>query len=107
MKRTIWLTFLGCAALFVLNGRVAGADTPSAPPAAPGSVAEASSELHAAWTYCADEDGWCSFTGTRKVAYGARGVFAHISATDGVTCNNATFGDPLVGVRKGCWLWSD
>jgi hypothetical protein len=54
------------------------------------------------WAQCASENGSCSFSGTRQVRYGANGVYAYRSATDGIACDNATFGDPLYGVVKAC-----
>jgi len=54
------------------------------------------------WADCASENGSCSFSGTRQVRYGANGVYAYRSATDGIACDNATFGDPLYGVVKAC-----
>lgn len=54
---------------------------------------------------CADENGFCTFTGTRMVAYGANGVFTYQLATDGASCDYVTFGgDPLYGVHKSCYL---
>jgi hypothetical protein len=55
------------------------------------------------WVYCSAEDEYCAFTGTREVAYGAQGMFVYQTHTDGVGCNNDTFGDPLFGAVKHCW----
>jgi len=54
------------------------------------------------WTRCADEYGICSFSGTRQVRYGARGVYATRTATASIACNNQVFGDPLPGADKSC-----
>ncbi|WP_194842446.1 alpha-L-rhamnosidase C-terminal domain-containing protein [Endozoicomonas sp. OPT23] len=54
------------------------------------------------WTHCADENGTCTFTGTRKVRYGANGLFAEQTATGSIACNNSVFGDPISGVVKSC-----
>ncbi|WP_194842445.1 alpha-L-rhamnosidase N-terminal domain-containing protein [Endozoicomonas sp. OPT23] len=54
------------------------------------------------WTHCADENGTCTFTGTRKVRYGANGLFAQQTATGSIACNNSVFGDPISGVVKSC-----
>ncbi len=54
------------------------------------------------WTFCANENGTCSFTGTRQVRYGANNVFTYKVLTNGTACTNAVFGDPLVGVVKRC-----
>jgi uncharacterized protein (DUF1800 family) len=55
-------------------------------------------------TACAKEGRVCSFTGTHQVAYGASGKFAVLSLTGPAKCNNAVFGDPIVGVYKACHL---
>jgi hypothetical protein len=56
------------------------------------------------WVRCADE-GWnCSFDGTRRVRYGANGVYVSATFTDGVECSNGVFGDPLFGVVKACYF---
>jgi hypothetical protein len=62
-------------------------------------------ELPATWTPCAGENAFCSFTGsTLSVAYGANGAFSFRTLTNGTTCNNATFGDPVSGVVKSCFI---
>jgi hypothetical protein len=53
---------------------------------------------------CAQEDGRCRFTGTRVVYYGAGDRFAALVLTNGANCTNATFGDPVPGVRKACYV---
>jgi hypothetical protein len=67
---------------------------PSAPAATPAPTP--------VWNQCATENGRCSFTGTATVRYGANGVYATRTATNGIDCNNGTFGDPLNGVVKSC-----
>ena len=52
---------------------------------------------------CASEGGYCSFQGTATVYYGTRNRWVRRQVTGGVACNNATFGDPLVGVAKACF----
>jgi hypothetical protein len=54
------------------------------------------------WTACAKESGLCAFGGTHKVRYGANNQYAYQTATSSITCNNATFGDPIKGVAKSC-----
>jgi Glycosyl hydrolase family 26 len=55
------------------------------------------------WIFCVNEHEFCSFIGTREVRYGANGTFTEPRRfTDGVQCNNVTFGDPLPGVVKHC-----
>src|SRR5258708_617853 len=54
------------------------------------------------WTFCATENAVCSFTGTRLVRYGSGTTFVTRTFTNGVACNNSTFGDPLKYVVKHC-----
>jgi PA14 domain-containing protein/glycosyl hydrolase family 16 len=54
------------------------------------------------WIFCANEREFCAFSGTKEVRYGANGTYYFRRATDGIMCNNATFGDPLFGTRKWC-----
>ncbi len=54
------------------------------------------------WTQCASENGTCSFSGIRTVAYGANNAF-YYKATSSIACNNATFGDPIYGTAKFCY----
>ena len=55
------------------------------------------------WTYCAAENQQCTFAGTKEVRYGANGTFTTPRVFNStVSCNNATFGDPLRGVLKRC-----
>jgi len=54
------------------------------------------------WTYCAAENGTCSFTGTRDVRYGTATSFVTKTFTGSVKCSNSVFGDPAYGVVKSC-----
>jgi hypothetical protein len=54
------------------------------------------------WAFCANEDGTCTFTGTRRVRYGISGQYSILTKTSPVACNNATFGDPAPGLDKTC-----
>ena len=54
------------------------------------------------WTFCANEGGTCTFTGTRQVRYGAGSSWNTLTATNSIACNNATFGDPIQGTAKTC-----
>ncbi|PHP65458.1 hypothetical protein CSC94_19065 [Zhengella mangrovi] len=57
------------------------------------------------WVHCAKENDVCRFRGgSRQVRYGARGEYAYVTARSPVACNNQTFGDPLYGVVKDCWV---
>lgn len=44
-----------------------------------------------------------NFTDVATVAFGVNGQFNYLSATDGISCNDATFGDPDPGVAKACF----
>ena len=55
--------------------------------------------------FCSEEDQRCNFTGTKDVAYGANGAFFFRNGiNNGIDCNNGTFGDPISGVRKACYI---
>src|SRR5450830_573215 len=54
-------------------------------------------------TYCASENGTCSFTGTLEVWYGSGTKWAVAPVKNGVGCNNNVFGDPYPGVGKSCY----
>jgi hypothetical protein len=56
------------------------------------------------WTYCANEWGQCSFTGQALVEFGASGHFSGLTLNNGTLCANTIFGDPDVGVAKGCYF---
>lgn len=57
------------------------------------------------WTLCAGENSLCSFNGsTLTVAYGANGQYHYATVTNGITCNNANFGDPANGSVKACYI---
>jgi hypothetical protein len=54
------------------------------------------------WTFCANENQTCSFSGTRVVRYGAGTSFYTKIVTGTVSCSNGVFGDPLYGTAKHC-----
>ncbi|MBI4128474.1 MAG: PQQ-dependent sugar dehydrogenase [Parcubacteria group bacterium] len=54
------------------------------------------------WTFCANENQFCAFSGTRQVRYGANGSYFYKTFTNGTNCTNAVFGDPVRGVVKRC-----
>jgi spore coat protein U-like protein len=59
----------------------------------------------AGYTFCANENQRCNFSGTKDVAYGANGRFNYrYGVTGGIDCNNGTFGDPIPGVVKACYI---
>ena len=52
---------------------------------------------------CAGEGGFCSFSGTKQVRYGANSSFSYGTFSNGTNCTNAAFGgDPIYGVAKRC-----
>jgi hypothetical protein len=58
------------------------------------------------WSFCADENGSCAVTGTKRVRFGRDGSYAY-KIVDGnagaVACNSATFGgDPIPNTVKFC-----
>ncbi|MFL5997992.1 MAG: MGH1-like glycoside hydrolase domain-containing protein [Streptomyces sp.] len=60
--------------------------------------------LRAGYTRCAGEDGTCSFSGTRSVAYGA-GTYTYKTVTDSTACTSASFGgDPAENLVKSCYV---
>lgn len=59
-------------------------------------------ESPSAWRFCSDENGQCHFTGTKLVRYGANSTYVVQTLTDGVSCSNSVFGDPLYGIFKHC-----
>jgi hypothetical protein len=54
------------------------------------------------WTTCAQENGICSFTGTREVKYGAGTKWVTKTFTTSTPCTNAVFGDPIQSTIKSC-----
>jgi hypothetical protein len=73
------------------------------PTATPPSSCDATS-LPSGYVKCADENGYCGFSGTQQVYYGANSCFKVRTFTDGVDCNNGNFGDPLPGIFKACYI---
>jgi len=56
------------------------------------------------YTFCTNEGGYCSFSGTADVAFGANGSFNYkYGVTNGINCDNNTFGDPIYGTPKACY----
>jgi len=53
---------------------------------------------------CAKEGGVCSFNGKRRILYGAKGKFNTKTATNSIKCSYKTFGDPIKGVSKSCYI---
>ncbi|MFD4875056.1 alpha-L-rhamnosidase C-terminal domain-containing protein [Streptomyces sp. NPDC058420] len=57
----------------------------------------------AGYTSCAQENGTCSFSGTRSVAFGANGIYAYRTLTDGTPCTSTALVDLDYGVVKSCY----
>jgi len=55
------------------------------------------------WVMCATENGECDFSGTKTVAYGDGNSWNYQVESNGVDCNNSTFGDPIRGTAKACF----
>lgn len=56
------------------------------------------------YTYAANEGQTVAVSGELDIAYGANGSFNYLyNQTSNVTCNNATFGDPISGTVKACF----
>lgn len=59
--------------------------------------------LPVTWKDCVTEGGVCYVVGTANVRYGSGTTWtAPRSVTGSIACDNATWGDPLVGVSKVC-----
>lgn len=58
------------------------------------------------YVFCAEERSQCEFSGTRTVRYGAQGKYVYQSATDGISCDNTAFTDPVPGSPKSCYYYS-
>jgi serine protease len=54
------------------------------------------------WTFCANEGGTCSVSGTREVRYGTATNYVSKVVTGSVYCGNGVFGDPAPGYAKTC-----
>ena len=103
---TAWAQFNCCGAVASSSkSSVAASSTPasSTPASSKPASSSAPSGGPAGYTFCANENGTCSFSGSASVAYGANGAFNYLSATTSIACNNTTFGDPIANVAKSCY----
>jgi hypothetical protein len=67
----------------------------------------------AGYTFCANEGGTCSFSGSANVAFGAEvvvdengtkvGYYNYKNSTNFISCDNGIFQDPISGVPKSCY----
>lgn len=68
------------------------------------SSAVAVAYLYGDWVFCSNENGTCSFSGTRTVRYGANNQYNYrYAVTSSISCTNAVFGDPISGTAKQCY----
>jgi hypothetical protein len=58
------------------------------------------------YSHCSDEGQICTFSETVDIAYGAGGqyYFLYDQSSGSVSCNNDTFGDPVYGTKKACYI---
>ena len=57
------------------------------------------------FSFCAGQNGTCSFTGQKLVAYGANNAFYYRVFNGSAACTVGAFGgDPIVGVQKHCYV---
>lgn len=56
------------------------------------------------YVYCTNEGGYCGFSGSATIAFGANGVYTYKNLTGGTACTTAVFGDPISGVQKSCYI---
>ena len=56
------------------------------------------------WPQCATEGGKCYVPSGTLVRYGVGASWVYGTASGAFDCNNATFGDPAQGTRKGCYF---
>jgi endo-1,4-beta-xylanase len=65
-------------------------------------------DLIAGYSYCSSEGTTCTYSGSVDIAYGANGLFNYLlnQSSGSVSCNNDTFGDPIHGTAKACYIKS-
>ena len=57
-----------------------------------------------AYKLCAREGQQCRYSGNGRVAYGVNGRFKYKNVARSIKCDNATFGDPVPGYPKRCYV---
>jgi serine protease len=87
----------GCGAGIVDASAAVNAAAPSGSTPAPTPTPTPS-----AWIFCANENGTCSFSGTREVRYGTSTKYVSKTFTGSTACSNSVFGDPAPGYAKTC-----
>ena len=81
---------------------VLGQVSPPSPIPTPTPTSASPSPPSDGWIFCVNEHGFCSFSGTKEVRYGANGFYRYLVLSNGTDCTNAVFGDPIKGVFKQC-----
>lgn len=119
MKTTDMLARFIFGAALGLSGCVAASDSDSNPDSTSNVSDEAvyeetvdhqsaslgSSRQPSGYVWCALETDYCSFSGTRTVAYGLGDRWVYRTASGGIACTNAAFGsDPVPGRQKKCYV---
>lgn len=57
------------------------------------------------WVHCSGKNGYCSFSGQKKVKYGAGNRWHYLTLNNGTACHNNVFGDPAHGKYKNCYYY--
>ncbi len=61
-------------------------------------------QINANAVLCSNENIECKFLGTREIRYGIGSKFFTKTLTNGTACSNKVFSDPIVGVKKLCYV---
>lgn len=61
-------------------------------------------QINANAVLCSNENTECKFSGTREIRYGIGSKFFTKILTNGTACTNAVFSDPIVGIKKLCYV---
>ncbi|MEW5868517.1 MAG: hypothetical protein AB1894_04525 [Chloroflexota bacterium] len=71
-----------------------------------GNICSSTVNLPSGYSWCANEGGTCSFSGTADVAYGADNKYTiKTGIANSIACTNDAFGcDPNYGVTKACYF---
>ncbi|MET3131183.1 hypothetical protein AAKU55_001442 [Oxalobacteraceae bacterium GrIS 1.11] len=97
------IRFLRYLAVCILSGGLFGASSSAA---AGVTMVAAAATSSTQWTFCANENSRCIFTGKQTVRYGAGERFVSKDFDWATSCDSTTFGDPAPGVAKHCEVTS-
>lgn len=61
-------------------------------------------QVNANAVLCSNENTECKFSGTREIRYGIGSKFFTKTLSNGTACTNKVFSDPIVGVKKLCYV---